>query len=354
MNSGTTVIGCVFLENHSLDGGGMCNTEGSRALVRDCSFVSNWANFGGAVANWESNPRLTACFFDGNSAADRGGALYNYQGSSPLVFNSVFRGNAAVLGSAISNRSDGFGVFTNCTVVGNLAADSGGGMHNDSSDVRVYNTIFRGNGAQPIANDQSSPVIRYCNIEGGYKGVGNIDVDPLFVRNPHPGPDGEWGTDDDDYGDLDLLPASPCIDAGWNTVVPRDAEDVDNDGDTDERFPFDLGGDPRFVDDPDTDDTGRCGEPCELPIVDMGAYEYQIDGCVREPAWQCDGDVDGDGQVNPVDAGLVQAAFCGGENCGDDALCQYDVDCDGQINPVDAGIVQSLFGICEEPRGVCP
>ncbi len=74
-------------------------------------------------------------------------------------------------------------------------------------------------------------------------------------------------------------------------------------------------------------------------------------GCLRDPAWQCDGDVDGDGQVNPVDVGLVQAAF---GSADDQDLCNYDLDCDGQINPVDSGIVLSLFGTCEEPREVCP
>ncbi len=76
-----------------------------------------------------------------------------------------------------------------------------------------------------------------------------------------------------------------------------------------------------------------------------------VGGCVRDPEWQCDGDVDGDGQVNPVDSGLVQAAF-GSTEEGD--ICQYDVDCDGQINPVDAGLVQALFGTCTAPREVCP
>lgn len=65
-------------------------------------------------------------------------------------------------------------------------------------------------------------------------------------------------------------------------------------------------------------------------------------------------DGDGDGQVNPVDSGLVQAAFCTGDNCPAEALCQYDLDCDGEINPVDSGIVLSLLGSCESPRGVCP
>ncbi len=80
-------------------------------------------------------------------------------------------------------------------------------------------------------------------------------------------------------------------------------------------------------------------------------YEGEGGGCRRDPEWICDGDVDGDGQVNPVDSGIVQANF---GNTDDQALCNYDVDCDGQINPVDAGIVQSLFGTCEEPRESCP
>ena len=61
--------------------------------------------------------------------------------------------------------------------------------------------------------------------------------------------------------------------------------------------------------------------------------------------------MDGDGQVNPVDSGLVQSAF-GSSN--EQALCNFDIDCDGQINPVDSGIVQSLFGSCDTPRDVCP
>jgi hypothetical protein len=73
-------------------------------------------------------------------------------------------------------------------------------------------------------------------------------------------------------------------------------------------------------------------------------------GCTRDPAWVCDGDTDGDGQVNPVDSGLVQARF---GSTDEQDLCNYDLDCDGQINPVDSGIVQSLFGTCNAPRESC-
>ena len=77
-------------------------------------------------------------------------------------------------------------------------------------------------------------------------------------------------------------------------------------------------------------------------------------GCERRVDWLCDGDVDGNGSVNPVDLGLVLANFCRCDECSNSQRCQYDMDCDGQVNPVDAGIVQSLFGSCETPRDVCP
>jgi hypothetical protein len=75
--------------------------------------------------------------------------------------------------------------------------------------------------------------------------------------------------------------------------------------------------------------------------------------CVRDPEWVCMGDVDGNGTVNPVDVGLIQAAFCSQGQCPEQALCQYDIDCNDVINPVDAGIVQSLFGQCAPPNDPC-
>ena len=84
----------------------------------------------------------------------------------------------------------------------------------------------------------------------------NISADPMFVRNPGPGLDGQTATADDDRGDLRLQLTSPAIDAGINAAVPV--------GTT-----TDLAGGPRFCDVATTADTGS-GAP---PVVDMGAYE---------------------------------------------------------------------------------
>jgi hypothetical protein len=80
----------------------------------------------------------------------------------------------------------------------------------------------------------------------------NTSVDPQFVDAD--GPDGVVGTEDDN---VRLAVGSPCIDSGDNGRVPSGTV-------------VDLDGRNRFVDDPDTADTGT-GQP---PIVDRGAYEY--------------------------------------------------------------------------------
>jgi len=58
-------------------------------------------------------------------------------------------------------------------------------------------------------------------------------------------------------------------------AVPADTADLDGDGNTTERTPYDLDGKPRFVDDLFTPDTGVPGSP----VVDMGAYEFQLPDC---------------------------------------------------------------------------
>jgi hypothetical protein len=70
------------------------------------------------------------------------------------------------------------------------------------------------------------------------------------VEAPSAGADGEWGTEDDNLGDLHLIDVSPAINAGSNALA------VDADG-----TPLftDLDGNPRIADD----------------TVDIGAFEYQ-------------------------------------------------------------------------------
>jgi len=117
-------------------------------------------------------------------------------------------------------------------------------------------------------------------------------------------------------GDLRLLPSSPCIDAAANDALPLDEFDIDGDGNTGERLPLDLDGNPRFVDDPNTPDTG-CGVGA---IVDMGSYEFQA-GIAFEANL---GDIDGDEIVGINDFLDLLAAWGA---CAD-ACCLEDLNAD--------------------------
>jgi parallel beta-helix repeat protein len=256
--SSPRLTNCALNGNTARNGGGMYNVGGSPKLT-GCIFSSNTTSgggTGGGMLNDTSSPTLTNCAFNGNTAGFAGG-LYNYS-ASPTLTNCTFEGNTvSYRGGGMYNNASSSPTFTNCTFSGNTASGGGGGMYNDNnSSPKLNNCILWGNGITPLYNYSGTVTVTYSDIQGGYVGTGNIDADPLFVRNPNPGPDGRWGTADDDYGNLRLQPLSPAIDAGRNAAVPSGVT-------------TDLAGGARFLDIPIRADTG-VGTP---PIVDMGAYE---------------------------------------------------------------------------------
>jgi hypothetical protein len=283
----------------------------SSAKLVNCTFLGNtsplsWSGNGGAMYNRASDfLALTDCLFSGNSAAD-GGGMYNWD-CDDLV-------------------------LTNCTFSTNSADSDGGGMYNCDSSVTLTNCIFWGN-SDADGMDQSAQIhgrstVDYCCIQGwtgNWGGVGNIAEDPCFT-DPD-GPDDDPNTwEDNDYR---LCAGSPCIDAADNTAAPPDEFDLDEDGDTDEPIPFDLDGKPRFVDDLDTDDTGNPDPDCpDLPIVDMGAYEFQA----------CAGDLDSDGDTDQSDLGILLADWA----CTTD--CVGDLDGDDDTDQSDLGILLADWG----------
>jgi hypothetical protein len=239
---------------------------------------------GGGVFNEGGSPTIINCTFNG-STADMGGGLANEFFVSPAMVNCTFTGNTAQYGGGLYNALLTSPSLTNCTISGNRA-NSGGGMYNYNNSATLANCILWGNvddtGSGEFAQIYDdlgvSQVTFSCiqdddpndgNIPFGGAVNGNIDDNPLFVRDPNPGPDGNWDGVQDDFGDLYLQDAAPCIDAGDDTSVPADGTDLDGDGDTVERIPFDLRGKRRFVDHPSTADTGVADPPTYTAVVDM-------------------------------------------------------------------------------------
>ena len=249
-----TLINCTFRGNYACDAGGIHNT-GSPVLI-NCTISSNGARYAGGIRN-SGNPTLINCIISNNTAwyYDGGGM---YSSGNPILFGCVFLSNNA--GS--ESDPEGGGLYclsgsptiVNCTFSDNFApGGGGGGVYNNSGTPTLSNCIVWGNTGGQIVG--SGVTVSFSDVQGGYTGTENINADPLFVGG----------------GYLQLSPGSPCIDAGNNFAVPPDTADIDEDGDTTEPIPLDIAGYARFLDDPNTADSGM-GTP---PIVDMGAYEYQ-------------------------------------------------------------------------------
>ena len=156
---------------------------------------------GGGIYCWDSSPLITNNTISGNSGGVSGGGIYCIE-SSPNITNNTISGNSGVYaGGGIFCYHDSFPTITNTIIWNNIAG----------TDSEIH----------------GNPTVTYCDVMGGYPGVGNIDKSPLFVNA-------------DDYH---IWFVSPCKDAGNNQAVVG-TEDFE--------------GDPRIAD----------------GVVDMGADEF--------------------------------------------------------------------------------
>ncbi len=296
--SSPTIANNTIAGNSASSGGGGLSLYHSSSTIVNNTITANRASFaGGGLFLQYSSATIANNTITGNNADHYGGGLF-LEYSSPILGNNTIAVNNALVGGGLF-LAQGSPTIANNAITGNSAPLAGGlGLYYDSSPT-IANTIVAFN-SSGILRNTGTPTLRYNCVYGNtaydYDGLsdptgtgGNIAADPMFVQNPDPGPDGLWGTADDDPGDLPLLSGSPCIDAGDNDDVPRDTPDLDGDSDTEEPLPLDLGGGPRFLDHPTSPDTGNPGV-IGPPIVDMGPYENPRD--CNENGYPDDCDID--------------------------------------------------------------
>lgn len=197
-------------------------------------------SLGGAICCYYSDPTIINCEIT-NNAGSVAGAIYCYE-SSLSITNTLIANNSCTGGTpqcgGIFAEVDSVPAITNCTIANNapggLFSASWGGMD-------VTNTILWGNDDYQIEVYQSGPNLRFCDVQGGYPGEGNIDADPCFFD-----PSSDVGIDSDGAAAIwSLRSTSPCTNSGTNVGLPQ----------------MDLGGNLRLYG----------------GAVDIGAYESQFD-----------------------------------------------------------------------------
>ena len=189
-----TLTDCSFIANFApTDGGGLYNIDSNPELT-NCTLSMNFASCAGGMYNSRCNATLTNCIFTANSAEGYGGGIESTQSNLTLT-NCIFSGNLAYHGSlgsfggGILSLGDDIIILTNCTFAYNSAQYGNAfcDYNLNPSDIKLINCIlWDGEGAiwhhswDPAYD--STITITYSNIQGGWSGEGNIDIDPLFVN----------------------------------------------------------------------------------------------------------------------------------------------------------------------------
>jgi len=208
-------------QNAYAEGGGLVidDTQVSgyeRKLVVGNRFINNvvisqatGGGRGGAIELFNSLATINGNYFKQNSAqgvtSTSGGAIRIYS-SAFLLENNIYTENTAsnnggaIYISGTPQSGSGMSIINN-TIVNNASSSSGGGIrvYNVPSPVKVINSIIWGNSPDQI---NGSIIAHYNDIQGGWSGIGNINVDPLFA----------------DSLLFELSEFSPCVGAGIDSV----------------------------------------------------------------------------------------------------------------------------------------
>ncbi|HSN94679.1 MAG TPA: choice-of-anchor Q domain-containing protein [Anaerolineaceae bacterium] len=184
--SSPTLANLALIGNSATTFGGGIYNRGGTPFLTNITFASNSCTNegcgGGGMYNYFSNPSMTNITFSGNIGYNYGGGIYNFS-SDPTLTNVTFSGNTGNhYGGGIYNRSSN-PTLTNVTIYENIAYWNGNGIYNDASNPTITNSIIYGNTGSPyqIANkNDSTTIITYSDIEGGYSGTGNINTNPIL------------------------------------------------------------------------------------------------------------------------------------------------------------------------------
>ncbi len=195
---------CIMKENIATEyGGGIAFAHTSLPIMSDCAVFANSAVLGGGgiAVRKAAAPSIERCVvYDNVTDYDGGGILCLEQAAPTISDTTVYSNTASGSGGGIATKRMAGPVVRFCTIAGNTALISGGGIAcTEYSSLSLERSILWENtaGVSPhIVVFVSTITVELSDIQGGWPGLGNFDLDPLFI--------GE--------GDYHLQPISPCID----------------------------------------------------------------------------------------------------------------------------------------------
>ncbi|MCD4655783.1 right-handed parallel beta-helix repeat-containing protein, partial [bacterium] len=207
-------INCRFISNTAFERGGGIAVAESRFVdvlntVVGCELMNNSSQHGGAIniLNDTSRFKLVDSVVSGNHASEQGGGIYFYDIEFEIT-NCLFHSNTCDGAGGAMILRESLGSINNTTVAGNSALVAGGIEVSRwmSAKYSITNSIVAQNTPDGVLRKNTEIDVSYSNIQDGFDGQGNIQLDPMFV--------------DCQNADFHLVQdfgngvVSPCIDSG--------------------------------------------------------------------------------------------------------------------------------------------
>ncbi|MEM9619755.1 MAG: choice-of-anchor Q domain-containing protein, partial [Pseudomonadota bacterium] len=232
--SETTITNTTFRDNTALNGqGGGWQIDEPTAFGANNTFEDNRASYGGGVHLNSGSTTLTNTTFYSNDATYNGGAILTGAGAGLTIRNGTLTGNyAGGTGGGIFQDGDSFEI-SNSIVLGNF--DSAG-LTGGSAD------FGGGEGTLSFQGTNFFQSIGYGPYEPGITIVS--DVSAVFAETTTQ--EGRtYGVLGDNGGPVETVAINPngiAVDAGDDTELPTDSNDLDGDLNTGEILPVDARG----------------------------------------------------------------------------------------------------------------
>ena len=182
MNSNPRVENNIIVSNNTntdnYNSGAGVYCENSNAIIRDNVIRDNEALLTGAggVFCLNASPTISRNMILNNI----GGGIQCYPPSSPMIEGNIIAGNSTFFegGGILCYLSNP--TLINNTIYNNSAGSTGGGINIIEAYPQIINCILWDNMPSQIYLYLCSPSIRYCDIQGGWQGEGNVDCYPMF------------------------------------------------------------------------------------------------------------------------------------------------------------------------------